>query len=94
MKSFVALSLAAAVVALPQTSSPAGCSPSSDETFQITTVNTTSSAKRSVEKRQLDGTLMLTLKDGVLMDQAGRQGYIASNYQYVISCVKRASNIV
>lgn len=82
MKSFAALSLAAAVSALPQASTSSECSPSSDSSFQITTVNVTSSAKRSVEKRQLDGTLTLSLEDGVLKDQAGRQGYIASNYQF------------
>ena len=89
MKSFVALSLAAAVSALPQGSSPSGCSPSSPESFQISTVNITSSAsKRDVERRdigrrQLNGVLTLSLQDGVLMDQADRRGYIAANYQYV-----------
>lgn len=78
MKSFVVLGLAAAALA----QSPDGCSSSSSGTFQITTVNVTTAAKRDVEKRQLSGTLALTLSDGILKDQAGRQGYIASNYQY------------
>ena len=82
MKSFVALSLAAAVMAMPQSGSPSGCSSSSSGSFQISTVNvTSSSSKRDVEKRQLSGALTLTLQDGILKDQAGRQGYIASNYQ-------------
>lgn len=83
MKSFVALGLAAAAVALPQTSSPSGCSSSSSGSFQISTVNVTSS-KRSIEPRQLAGTLTLSLADGELKDQAGRTGYIASNYQYLL----------
>lgn len=78
MKSFVVLGLAAAALA----QSPDGCSSSSSGTFQITTVNVTTAAKRDVEKRQLSGTLALTLSDGILKDQAGRQGYIASNYQF------------
>ncbi|KAF2851031.1 covalently-linked cell wall protein-like protein [Plenodomus tracheiphilus IPT5] len=82
MKSFVALSLAAAAVALPQTSSPEGCASSSSGSFQVSTVNVTSSAKRSIEARQLAGTLTITLTDGELKDQAGRIGYIASNYQF------------
>ncbi|KAH7361228.1 hypothetical protein BKA66DRAFT_514725 [Pyrenochaeta sp. MPI-SDFR-AT-0127] len=80
MKSFVVLGLAAAAMA--QSDAPAGCSPSTSGTFQITTVNVTSSAKRDVEKRQLAGALTMTLNDGILKDQAGRQGYIASNYQF------------
>lgn len=82
MKSFVALSLAAAAMALPQASSPAGCSPSTSGSFAISTVNITSSAKRDIEKRQLSGTLTLSLQNGILKDQAGRTGYIASNYQF------------
>ncbi|KAI8934915.1 hypothetical protein NX059_008585 [Plenodomus lindquistii] len=80
MKSFVALSFAAAVAA--QGSSPAGCSPSAPGSFQIQTVNVTSSAKRSIEARQLSGILTLSLNNGELKDQAGRTGYIASNYQF------------
>ncbi|KAF1851880.1 uncharacterized protein K460DRAFT_401881 [Cucurbitaria berberidis CBS 394.84] len=83
MKSFVALSLAAAAMALPQSGSPSGCSSSTSGTFQISTVNVTSgSSKRDVEKRQLAGALTLSLNDGLLKDQAGRSGYIASNYQF------------
>jgi hypothetical protein len=83
MKSFVAVGLAAAVAAYPQAGSPSECSPSADGTFSITTVNATETAKRSIERRQLDGELQISLEDGVLKDQAGRTGYIASNYQYV-----------
>ncbi|KAL6705513.1 hypothetical protein ACN47E_006630 [Coniothyrium glycines] len=81
MKSFAVLSLAAAAVAVPQASSPAGCSSSTSGTFQISTVNVTNS-KRDLEARQLSGVLTLSLQDGILKDQAGRTGYIASNYQF------------
>lgn len=82
MKSFVALSLAAAAMALPQSGSTSDCSSSASGTFEISTVNVTStSSKRDVEKRQLSGALTLSLEGGILKDQAGRQGYIASNYQ-------------
>jgi hypothetical protein len=80
MKSFVALALAATAVAQ---SAPAGCSPSTQGTFQISTVNVTNSrTKRDLSARQLAGTLTLSLQDGILKDQAGRIGYIASNYQF------------
>jgi len=77
MKSFAVLALAA--TALAQSSAPAGCSPSTSGTFQISTVNVTSSKM----KRQLaTGALTLSLNNGILKDQAGRTGYIASNYQF------------
>lgn len=82
MKSFVALALAASAMAMPQAASPpAGCQASTSGTFQITTVNVTSPKKRDLESRQLAGPLTLSLQNGVLKDQAGRTGYIASNYQ-------------
>lgn len=83
MKSFVALAFAASAVALPQTMSGSDCQDSRDGDFNIAVVNVTdsSSSKRSVERRQLDGTLTLTLDGGVLKDQAGRTGYIAANHQ-------------
>lgn len=59
----------------PQASAPAGCQASSPGTFQITVEKVVS------KKRQESGTLTLKLADGVLTDQAGRTGYIASNYQ-------------
>lgn len=82
MKSFVAAGLAAAVAAYPQASSDAECASSAPGTFAITTVNATTTPSRMV-RRQLDGTLQLSLEDGKLTDQAGRTGYIAANYQYV-----------
>ncbi|KAF1836039.1 hypothetical protein BDW02DRAFT_260525 [Decorospora gaudefroyi] len=85
MKSFVAIGLAAAVAAYPQTSSSSECVSSVDGTFTVTTVNVTDAVtKRNVERRQqqLDGTLIISLEDGKLTDQAGRTGYIASNYQF------------
>ncbi|KAF2689607.1 hypothetical protein K458DRAFT_439871 [Lentithecium fluviatile CBS 122367] len=86
MKSFVALALAASALAtpmpIPQSGAPDGCSDSKDGSFQISVVNVTSSAKRSVEKRQLSGTLTVTLQDGILKDQAGRTGSIVANHQW------------
>lgn len=92
--SFVTLALAGVALAkpmpqavssaiAPEASAPSGCSDSSDGEFQITVVNvTSSSSKRNVERRQLSGTLECKLDGGVLIDQADRIGYIASNYQF------------
>ncbi|XPS95283.1 hypothetical protein M3J09_004574 [Ascochyta lentis] len=81
MKSYIALALASAALALPQTSGSSGCPSSASGTFQIQTVNKPSS-KRGLEERQLAGALTLTLENGILKDQAGRQGYIAANDQF------------
>jgi len=84
------LALAAATYAAPQgvtedlspsSSAPEGCSTSMTDTFTITTVNVTTSAKRSLEARQAQ-TLQITLADGQLTDSEGRTGYIASNRQF------------
>ncbi|KAH7075885.1 hypothetical protein BKA63DRAFT_310021 [Paraphoma chrysanthemicola] len=80
MKSFAVLAFAA--TALAQSSPPAGCQASTSGTFNIQTVNVTSSRKRDLESRQLAGALTLSLNGGILKDQAGRTGYIASNYQF------------
>ncbi|KAJ4319899.1 hypothetical protein N0V94_003671 [Neodidymelliopsis sp. IMI 364377] len=82
MKSYIALALASTALAYPQTSDASGCPSSASGSFQIQTVNQTTSAKRSLEGRQLSGALTLTLQDGVLKDQAGRTGYIAANDQF------------
>lgn len=80
MKSFAVLALATGAT-LAQ-SPPSGCQSSSSGSFNIQTVNvTTSSTKRDLASRQLSGALTLTLNNGILKDQAGRQGYIAANYQ-------------
>lgn len=84
MKSFIIAGLVAAATALPQASSGSECAASVDGTFTITTVKAPEAEKkRALARRQFDGTLKMTLKDGVLKDQSGRDGYIASNYQYV-----------
>lgn len=84
MKSFIVAGLLATATAYPQASSDSECASSADQKFTITTVNATeTSARRSIVRRQLNGPLTMTLKDGKLTDQAGRTGYIASNYQYV-----------
>jgi len=71
-------------VVAPDASPPSGCATSHEGTFQITVVNVSDSAtKRSAEmKRQLAGILTLSLEDEELTDQAGRTGYIASNFQF------------
>ncbi|PVI06842.1 hypothetical protein DM02DRAFT_472718, partial [Periconia macrospinosa] len=59
------------------------CSKSSDGTFNIQITNvTSSSAKRSISARQLDGPLLASLKDGVLTDRAGRTGNVVANHQF------------
>lgn len=84
MKSFVALALAASALAAPapQSEAPEGCQSSRDGTFEISVVNVTTTAKRSLLKRQLDGILTLTLQDGVLKDQADRTGSVVANHQF------------
>jgi len=67
----------------PSSSAPAGCMGDYSGTFAIQVVNVTSSAKRSVEKRQADdSTLIMTLAGGILTDSKGRTGYIAANSQF------------
>jgi hypothetical protein len=82
MKSYLALALASTALALPQQQADSSeCSSSASGTFQIQTVVKPTS-KRDLQERQLAGALTLTLQDGILKDQAGRQGYIASNDQF------------
>lgn len=66
----------------PDAGAPSGCSPDYSGSFQISAVNVTSgAAKRDLEKRQTSGVLTLTLAGGILVDQADRTGYVASNFQ-------------
>jgi len=92
---FTALALVAVAMAspMPQAATPEGCADSHSGTFQVTVVNATTTAKRDVEKRQLSGILTLTLNEGILKDQAGRQGYIASNYQWQFDAPPQANAI-
>ncbi|KHN95930.1 covalently-linked cell wall protein [Metarhizium album ARSEF 1941] len=78
--SAVSLGLAATAMAADE---PAGCSTSRDGKFQVS-IYSLGEAKRSIEKRACEGegTLVMTLKDGVLKDSHDRTGYIASNYQF------------
>lgn len=80
MKSYFTLALVSTTFAFPQVSGPDSCPSSVSGAFQIQTVSK-SSSKHSLVERQLAGTLTLTLQNGILKDQAGRQGYIASNDQ-------------
>ncbi|EXJ95297.1 hypothetical protein A1O1_00417 [Capronia coronata CBS 617.96] len=95
------LSLASAVSALPQavtsaiapsSGTPEGCQTSHDGEFEITVVNVSSSttSKRDLGRRQ---NLELTLSGSVLHDQAGRTGYIASNYQFQFDAPPQAGAI-
>ncbi|KAF1963133.1 covalently-linked cell wall protein-like protein [Byssothecium circinans] len=80
MKSFIALALAGSALAMPQASG-SGCSDTRSGSFNLQISNVTSS-KRSIQKRQFDGTLSVTLNGGVLKDQAGRTGSIVANHQF------------
>ena len=68
----------------PSGTAPATCTGSYSGDFEITVVKP--AAKREVvEKRAAcagDGTLVISLANGVLTDAKGRTGYIASNYQF------------
>ncbi|KAI1396562.1 hypothetical protein F4819DRAFT_474917 [Hypoxylon fuscum] len=68
----------------PTGSAPAACTGSFDGKFEITVAQVTTQ-KRSVEKRAecgSEGVLVLSLKDGTILDAKDRTGYIASNYQF------------
>jgi hypothetical protein len=71
----------------PPGSPPPGFVETYPSSFQITAVNSTV-AKRDLAPRQsaacptAPGSLVITLTGGVLTDQNGRTGYIASNYQF------------
>lgn len=90
MKGFSILALAGAVAALPQPSAvtsaiapsgtiPASCSTNYAGAFEISVVNASTVAKRSITARKA---LTITLANGVLTDDEGRTGYIASNNQF------------
>ncbi|MCJ1250884.1 hypothetical protein MMC30_008112 [Trapelia coarctata] len=72
----------------PPAPAPTGCSPSFTGNFEINVQNVThtSPKKRDLEKRVTacggDGTLVLTLVNGLLKDGKGRTGYIADNRQF------------
>lgn len=75
----------AAVTAIikPDSSAPGGCSTSRDGKFQVS-IYSLGNGKRDLQKRACggEGTLIMTLKDGILKDSKDRTGYIASNYQF------------
>lgn len=68
----------------PTGSAPAGFQSTYPGTFEITAVNYTTASKRSLEKRtcNAEGSLTISLANGVLTDAQGRTGYIAANYQF------------
>jgi len=67
----------------PDTPAPAGCAASYSGDFEITAVNSTV-VKRDISKRTCgaEGSLTISLADGILKDAQARTGYIASNYQF------------
>lgn len=88
--SLAVLGLAALASAVPQgvtqsiapsAPAPAGCATSVPQSFQITTINATTSPHTKA-KRQNDGSLIITLQNGQLHNQQGDTGYIASNFQF------------
>jgi hypothetical protein len=94
-----ALAFAATANAIPQgvtsavplsSSAPAGCQLDYSGSFQITVVNVTTNAKRELLKRDA---LTLTLSGGILKDQQGRTGYIASNRQFQFDAPPQAGAI-
>ncbi|OBT42107.1 hypothetical protein VE00_06514 [Pseudogymnoascus sp. WSF 3629] len=89
--SFAAAALAAATLttnvngsAMPQASS-SGCQPSFEGSFQIKVVSGSTPATPRMKKRAQcgsSGSLVATLKDGILTDAQGRIGSIVSNHQF------------
>ncbi|GAB7346189.1 hypothetical protein MBLNU457_4930t1 [Dothideomycetes sp. NU457] len=63
----------------PKVTDPAGCYPNYQGQFEISVVNVSAVSN---QKRQSGRPLTVTLKDGLLMDDAGRIGYIAANHQF------------
>jgi len=82
MKGTIALLFGAAVASPLAQRQSSDCQATVSDAFQIAVVNQTTTAKRDLSRRQLSGDLMVTINNGVLMDQAGRTGYIASNDQF------------
>ena len=91
-----ALVASAAASPMPY-ANPSGCESSHDGTFQITVVDASKPSKRgsmkvrqrlpslelllTLPKRQEAHVLKVSLKDGKLIDQDGRIGYISSSSQ-------------
>lgn len=83
MKGFAVAAFVAAAAAMPQAkpaqgTAPAGCQSSYNGKFNLGVVQVVSPSKR-----QAAGVLEVTLENGVLKDQAGRQANIVANHQYV-----------
>lgn len=67
----------------PKAPAPEGCQATYDGDFEIS-VRSFAASKRGLEKRECsgEGALVLSLKDGVLLDAKDRTGYVADNYQF------------
>jgi len=76
---YAGLALAALAVAKPVPQSSSSCSMNYPGSFKIQVVKTGSKAKRQSNG---DEDLVVTLKDGILMDNQGRQGEIVANKQF------------
>ncbi|EON61345.1 hypothetical protein W97_00559 [Coniosporium apollinis CBS 100218] len=79
----------------PEASAPAGCQVSYPGEFQVTVVNATTAnkVKRQESGGPADTVLTLSLEDGILTDQQGRTGYIASNFQWQYDAPPQAGAI-
>ncbi|KAF7563547.1 hypothetical protein G7046_g592 [Stylonectria norvegica] len=69
----------------PKGKAPHGCDTSFDGTFEVSIFRPSTADKRDVIQKRgcnADGTLVITLEDGVLTDAKGRTGSIVSNYQF------------
>lgn len=65
----------------PTAAAPSGCATTYPSTFELSVVNITSSSSK-VKRQVSPNTLTISLKNGVLSDNTGRIGYIASSYQF------------
>ncbi|KAG6021195.1 hypothetical protein E4U19_005887 [Claviceps sp. Clav32 group G5] len=93
------LGLASSVVAevgilKPDSPPPAGCSANRDGKFQVS-IYSLGKSKRDLQKRACgaEGTLVMTLKDGVLKDSKDRTGSIVANYQFQFDGPPQAGSI-
>ncbi|KAI0442733.1 hypothetical protein F4803DRAFT_353130 [Xylaria telfairii] len=80
----------------PTGAAPAGCTGSFDSKFEVTVAKVANEKRSIPEKRAecgAEGTLVVTLKDGTALDDQGRTGYIASNYQFQFDAPAQAGAI-
>ncbi|KAG6013365.1 hypothetical protein E4U43_007334 [Claviceps pusilla] len=78
----------------PDSPPPPGCSTTRDGRFQVS-IYSLGKSKRDLQKRACggDGTLVMTLKDGVLKDAKDRTGAIVANRQFQFDGPPQAGSI-